>query len=91
MYQPIVELKDPVQRLAEPIKGLREQLNMILTAVLVVGVMICVGTPVVALFAFRYRVQIMKMLGGEQNAQKMADDTGDSRSNHKNKEPVTST
>ncbi len=79
MYQPIVELKKPVQDLAGPIKGLREQLNMILTAVLVVGVMICVGTPVVALFAFRYRVQIMKMLGGEHNAQRMAEDTGDSR------------
>ncbi|MDX2108312.1 MAG: hypothetical protein SFY67_18105 [Candidatus Melainabacteria bacterium] len=79
MYQPIVELKQPVQDLAEPIRGLREQLNMILTAVLVVGVMICVGTPVVALFAFRYRVQIMKMLAGEHNAKKMAEDTCDSR------------
>ena len=83
MYQPIVELKKTVQDLAGPIKGLREQLNMILTAVLVVGVMICVGTPVVALFAFRYRVQIMKMLGGEHNAQRMAEDTGDSRREYK--------
>lgn len=76
MYQPIVELKEPVQNLAEPIKSLREQLNQILSAVLVVGVMICVGTPIVALFAFRYRVGIMKALGGQKSADKMEEDTG---------------
>ncbi|MBP7863344.1 hypothetical protein KA183_16780 [bacterium] len=76
MYKPIVELKEPVQNLAEPIKSLKDQLNQILSAVLVVGVMICVGTPIVALFAFRYRVGIMKALGGQKSADKMEEDTG---------------
>jgi len=75
MLPPIIELKKPVQDLAEPITGLREQLNLILGAIVAVGVLICVGTPIAALFAYRYRFQIMKKLGGEENAKKMEEDT----------------
>ncbi|MDX2104817.1 MAG: hypothetical protein SFY67_00310 [Candidatus Melainabacteria bacterium] len=75
MYPPIVDLKKPIQDLAEPITGLREQLNLILFAIFAVGFLVCIGTPVAALFAYRYRYQIMKKLGGHENAKKMEEDT----------------
>ncbi len=75
MYQPIVDLRKPVQDLAEPIAGLREQLNLILTSIVAVGFLICVGTPVAALFAYRYRYEIMKKFGGTENARKLEEDT----------------
>lgn len=75
MYQPIVDLQKPVKDLAEPIAGLREQLNLILTAIVGVGFLICVGTPVAALFAYRYRYEIMKKFGGKESAEKLEEDT----------------
>lgn len=75
MYKPIVDLQKPVKDLAEPIAGLREQLNLILTAIVAVGFLICVGTPVAALFAYRYRFEIMKKFGGQESAEKMEEDT----------------
>lgn len=75
MYPPVSDLKGPIQDLAEPITGLREQLNIILIAIYAVGFLVCFGTPVAALFAYRYRFQIMKKLGGSKNASKMEEET----------------
>jgi len=75
MYPPVSDLKAPIEDLAEPITGLREQLNIILIAIYAVGFLVCFGTPVAALFAYRYRFQIMKKLGGSKNASEMEEET----------------
>ncbi len=71
MYSPIADLKQPIQELSEPITGLQEQLNWILMATYAVGFLVCFGTPIAALFAYTYRYEIMKKLGGAEEAKQM--------------------
>jgi peptidoglycan hydrolase CwlO-like protein len=75
MYPPIADLKQPIQELSEPITGLQEQLNWILAATYAVGFLVCFGTPVAALFAYTYRYEIMKKLGGAEGAKQLEEAT----------------
>ncbi|MBP7861634.1 hypothetical protein KA183_08120 [bacterium] len=75
MYPPVADLSQPIKELSQPITGLQEQLNWILAATYALGVIVCFGTPIAALFAYTYRYQIMKKLGGEEDAKRLEEAT----------------
>lgn len=76
LKNPVIALKDPVLGVGNQLTTLKADLKelkdvvsftttAILAAVLIVGVLIAVGTPIVALFAWRHRRWIMQKLGRE--------------------------
>ncbi len=76
LKNPVIALKDPVLGVGNQLTTLKADLKelkdvvsftttAILAAVLIVGVLIAVGTPIVALFAWRHRRWIMQKFGRE--------------------------
>ncbi len=76
LKNPVIALKDPVLGVGNQLTTLKADLKelkdvvsftttAILAAVLIVGVLIAVGTPIVSLFAWRHRRWIMQKLGRE--------------------------
>ncbi len=91
LKKPIVELAKPLGGVSEQLQTLKSDLKelkdvvsltttLILVAIVGVGLLICVGTPVAALFAYRYRFAIMEKLGSHKDAQIMQEETGKGRS-----------
>ncbi|MBA3995528.1 MAG: hypothetical protein C0469_18575 [Cyanobacteria bacterium DS2.3.42] len=81
LKNPVIALKDPVLGVANQLTTLKADLKelkdvvsftttAILAAVLITGVLIAVGTPIVALFAWRHRRWIMQKLGREDVSKK---------------------
>lgn len=76
LKNPVIALRDPVLGVGTQLTTLKSDLKelkdvvsftttAILAAVLITGVLIAVGTPIVALFAWRHRRWIMQKLGRE--------------------------
>ncbi|MBC7998849.1 MAG: hypothetical protein IAF58_12945 [Leptolyngbya sp.] len=76
LKDPVVALRDPVLGVGNQLTTLKSDLKelkdvvsfttiSILVAVLVVGILIVVGTPITALFAWRHRRWIMQKFGNE--------------------------
>ncbi|MGD9680922.1 MAG: hypothetical protein AB7W16_07045 [Candidatus Obscuribacterales bacterium] len=69
---PVVGVNKQLTTLKADLKELKQVVSLtstlILFAIVAVGLMVCVGTPVAALFAYRYRKVIMERLGGKENA-----------------------
>ncbi len=82
LKNPVIALKDPVLGVGNQLTTLKADLKelkdvvsftttAILAAVLITGVLIVVGTPIVALFAWRHRRWIMQKLGREDVSNKV--------------------
>lgn len=91
LKQPVVDLAQPLGGVGQQLGTLKKDLkelkdvvslttSLILAAIIGVGLLICVGTPVAALFAYRHRFAIMEKLGSHKDAQIMKEETGKGRS-----------
>lgn len=91
LKQPVVDLAQPLGGVGQQLGTLKKDLKelkdvvsltttLILAAIIGVGLLICVGTPVAALFAYRHRFAIMEKLGSRKDAQVMKEETGKGRS-----------
>lgn len=76
MYEPVVNLQSPVSNVSGQLTSLKKDLKelkdvvsltstLILVAVISVGLLVAVGTPIAALFAWRHRRFIIEKLGKE--------------------------
>lgn len=74
MYEPVVELQGPVTNVSSQLSTLKSDLQelkdvvsltstLILVAVIAVGLLVAVGTPIAALFAWRHRKFIIEKFG----------------------------
>lgn len=81
LKDPVIALKDPVLGVGNQLTTLKSDLKelkdvvsfttvSILLAVLVVGILIVIGTPIAALFAWRHRRWIMQKFGNEDVSNK---------------------
>lgn len=91
LKQPVVDLAQPLGGVGSQLTTLKTDLKelkdvvsltttLILIAIVGSGLLICVGTPVAALFAYRYRFAIMEKLGTKKDAQIMKEETGKGQS-----------
>ncbi|MDX2105963.1 MAG: hypothetical protein SFY67_06125 [Candidatus Melainabacteria bacterium] len=91
LKQPVVDLAQPLGGVGTQLSTLKKDLKelkdvvsltttLILVAIVGVGLLICVGTPVAALFAYRHRFAIMEKLGNRKDVQVMKEETGKGKS-----------